>query len=209
MHHDRLIHRFRLLLHLLSRLEARDAGQIPQYGALPGLKEVPPPSADDWAGYEHALLGLATRSLEGLEIHQRALGRAAFPDHSCWTWEAKPTDPTRRRLYPSRDHALAHAEGSLEPGSPYLIGRIALPELGSLVPGIDLVLDHMEARLTEAYPGHYLPWPSIDAPQKDRLERLFQGLMVTFFLDEICPPAYGPLEDVERRVAGAGSLKIG
>ncbi|HJW31959.1 MAG TPA: hypothetical protein VJ505_01205 [Holophagaceae bacterium] len=203
-------YRFRIILHLLKRVsnpagperaEMDLAAPIRRRSCL-GLTALEADErmlAEDWTGYEHSLFHLAARAVAALELHHHLSEDRPLPPETCWTWEVGVPDPSRRRLHASKAQAIAEAERCLEAGQSYRVGHIPVPALEAFLPSIEALMDHMQARVVREFPGHYMPWPCLDPAQREALARLFQSLFVAFLSEEVAPPAFGKLEDVELR----------
>ncbi len=203
-------YRFRIILHLLKRVSnpagldraEMDLTAPVRRGPSLGLAAIEAHErllAEDWTGYEHSLFQLAARSMAALEQHHRLSEDRPLPPETCWTWEVGVPDPSRRRLHPSKAHAISEAERCLEEGQSYRVGRIPVPNIEAFLPSIEALLDHMQAQVVREFPGHYMPWPRLDQTQREELARLFQSLFVAFLSEEVAPPAFGKLEDIEYR----------
>jgi hypothetical protein len=186
MQPDSIHLRFRILLHILNRLDSPHPPEVPGHlGTETSVTRHDLPTAD-WLGHETELFRIATAAIADLEQHLRATTSRALREQSWWSW-GQGNSAHLREAYRTREQAMAAAKRSLCPGSPYRVGRV-----------------HAGGRMGRramdcACEGHRagIPWRAMELDQFTRLQSLIEGLMGAFMEDEAILPAFVELADRE------------
>ena len=188
MHPDLIRQRFRILLHILNRLNSPRPMEVPRDLSMEAAVAQHGLPQGDWLGYETELFRIATTAIAGLECHLQATTPRTLDEQPWWSWEqGGPSHPLRGEAYRTRQQAMAAAERSLCSGSPYRVGRIR--SSGS-----------QESRVMAcACEGHHagIPWRALELDQFTQLQLLIEGLVAAFLENETVLPASMELADME------------
>ena len=190
MQPDSTHQRFRILLHILNRLDSPyPAEALKHLGMEPSAMPHNVPQSD-WLRHETELFRIATVTIAGLEEHLRSTTSRTLPEQSWWSW-GQGSSAHPREVYRTRDQAVAAAERSLCPGSPYRVGRVHAGG-GTGRRAMDCACE-----------GHRtgIPWGTLEPDQFTRLQSLINGLVGAFLEEEAILPAFVELADKEECLA--------